>query len=96
MALSFLLHVLTMMKTNRLPPKKKLASITSSQDATSNTMTFNYDNAGKWISGVNRFDQNYTVSYNNQGNVNLYSIENQFSEIGYEYSPGSGVLLNGI
>ena len=59
-------------------------------------MTFNYDNAGKWISGVNRFDQNYTVSYNNQGNVNLYSIENQFSEIGYEYSPGSGVLLNGI
>ncbi|WP_445710456.1 hypothetical protein [Flavobacterium sp.] len=77
-------------------PEKKLKSITSSQGVTTNTTTFNYDTSGKWISGVNRFDQNYSVSYTSNGKISSFDVENQASGVEYLYSPASDLSLNKI
>lgn len=77
-------------------PEKKLKSITSSQGVTTNTTTFNYDNSGKWISGVNRFDQNYSVTYTSNGKISSFDVENQASGVEYLYSPAPDFSLNKI
>lgn len=77
-------------------PEKKLKSITSSQGVTTNTTTFNYDNSGNWISGVNRFDQNYSVTYTNNDKISSFDVENQASGVEYLYSQASDLSLNKI
>lgn len=77
-------------------PEKKLKSITSSQGATTNTTTFNYDDSGKWISGVNRFGQNYSITYTSNGKISLFDVVNQPSEIEYIYSQAPDFSLNKI
>lgn len=77
-------------------PEKKLKSITSSQGVTTNTTTFNYDTSGKWISGVNRFGKNYSVSYTSNGKISSFDVENQASGVEYLYSPAPDFSLNKI
>lgn len=75
-------------------PESKLTSITSSQGVTTITTTFAYNTQGRWTSGVNRFNQNYTVSYNVEGKITTYEVENS-TPITYEYSVNGGAF-NGI
>ena len=74
--------------------ESKLTGITSSQGVTTTTTTFAYNTQGEWTSGVNRFNQNYTVNYNVDGKITAYEVENS-TPITYEYSINGGTF-NGI
>lgn len=74
--------------------ESKLTGITSSQGVTTTTTTFAYNTKGEWTSGVNRFNQNYTVNYNADGKITTYEVENS-APITYEYSINGGTF-NGI
>lgn len=75
-------------------PESKLSSITSSQGVTSTTTTFNYNADGRWTSGVNRFNQNYAVTYSPDGKIATYEEESG-TPVTYEYSINEG-SFNGI
>lgn len=72
---------------------RKMTSYTNTQGSNINDMTFNYNAAGRWTSGMNRFDQNYTATYNSANKLLSYAVPSQNSSVDYAYST---TLLNGI
>lgn len=74
---------------------KKLKSISFNSNSTTTQAFFNYDSNGKWISGKDKFGNDYTITYNGSGDILQYTIPSQGSStVDYEYN--SANTLNGI